>query len=146
MQMKALKILLAEDNVDHAELMMDTLSEFNPENKMFHVDNGEKALQFLKREAPYEDAFMPDLIMLDLKMPRMDGMTLLKLVKRDEALKNIPLLIVSTSTEQREIMSSFELGANSYITKPLEFDEFSRKIRDLNAYWVRTSEVPDKND
>jgi CheY-like chemotaxis protein len=146
MKMKALKILLAEDNVDHAELMTDTLCEFNPDNEIFHVDNGEKALQFLRAESPYEHAFVPDLIMLDLKMPRMDGMTLLKIVKRDEAIKNIPLLIVSTSTEQREVMSSFELGANSYITKPLQFEEFSRKIRDLNAYWVRTIDQLEQND
>lgn len=146
--MRPLNILLAEDNVDHAELMIDTLKGFNVANTIIHVDNGEKALKYLKHEAPYDtqdNRTAPDLILLDLKMPRLDGMSLLKIIKKDEKLKSIPLLVVSTSTEQKEIMSTFELGANSYITKPLQFDEFARKIRDLNLYWVLTSEVPDKD-
>jgi len=142
--MKALTILLAEDNPDHAELMTDTLTDFNPENVVVRVSDGEQLLQYLRKQPPFDTADypVPDLVLLDLKMPKMDGMSALNIIKKDEKLKSFPLLVVSTSSAEHEILNSFELGANSYITKPLNFEDFSKKIRNLNKYWIQTSETP----
>lgn len=140
---KALTIFLAEDNVDHAELITDSLKEFNIANEILHFCNGESLLQYLRKEAPYtEVAVRPDLILLDLKMPRLDGISTLREIRSDDMLKSIPVLIVTTSSTDAEIEACYKLGANSYITKPLQFDEFNRKIKELNLYWVLTSELP----
>lgn len=140
---KALTILLAEDNEDHAELIIDSLKEFNVANEIKHVTDGELLMLYLRKEPPFsESAVTPDLILLDLKMPRLDGISALQEIKNDMALKSIPVLIVTTSSTQHEIEKCYRLGANSYITKPLQFDEFNRKIKELNLYWVLTSELP----
>lgn len=141
---KPLTILLAEDNSDHAELIIETLKDFNLGNKIHHVENGEKALVYLNNEAPYEDQSYasPDLILMDQKMPMLDGLGTLKEIRRQDKFKHIPVIMISTSTVDAEIAQCFEAGANSYITKPLSFEDFSKKIRDLNLYWVLTSEIP----
>ena len=142
--MKPLTILLAEDNQDHAELIMDTLKDFNIGNTVFHVTDGEQVMKCLEDANGEENRGFtrPDLILLDLKMPRMDGVATLRAIRASEANKKIPVIMVSTSTVDSEINTCFELGANSYVTKPLQFEEFSRKIRDLNLYWIITSELP----
>lgn len=143
-QIRALRILLAEDNVDHAEMMIDSLKEFNIGNRMAHVADGEMLMKYLRQEPPYNtsDAERPDLILLDLKMPRMDGISALQAIKSDAALKSIPVLMVTTSTMQSEINRCFELGASSYLTKPLQLEEFIQRIKELNMYWVLTNELP----
>lgn len=144
---KPLTILLAEDNEDHAELMIEALEEFNVANNIIHVENGEKVLCLLRREPPYDspNQLLPELVLLDQKMPLLDGIGVLKAIKSDPALKHIPVVMISTSTVDSEIAHCFELGASGYITKPLNFEEFSRKMRDLNMYWVLTSEIPKRN-
>ncbi len=148
MNVKPLVILLAEDNQDHAEMIIETLEEFNVRNQIFHVTNGELALNFLNKEPPYDsqDCPRPDLILLDQKMPLLDGVSTLKAIRENADFKHIPVIMVSTSTAGAEIGQCFELGANSYVTKPLNFEEFARKIRDLNLYWVLTSELPDQSN
>ena len=143
-ELKPITILLVEDNVDHAELMMDTLKDFNIHNAVVHVGNGEAALAYLNRQAPYDQGshVRPNLILLDIKMPRMNGIETLKHIKSDEQLSYIPGVMVSTSSTATEIHQCFELGASSYVTKPLQFEEFTRKIKALNLYWVLTSELP----
>jgi CheY-like chemotaxis protein len=144
MSIRPLTILLAEDNQDHAELIIDTLKDFNVGNTIVHVNDGEKAIEYLKNKAAEAegDSAIPDLVLLDLKMPRMDGASTLRAIREDYRLKHLPVVMVSTSTVEKEINTCFELGANSYVTKPLQFEEFSRKIKDLNLYWVLTSELP----
>ena len=141
---KPLVILLAEDNEDHAELMLDTLRDFNVRNTLVHAQNGEIALQYLRKEGPHNNTnwHKPDLILLDIKMPKLDGIGALSIIKNDAALKHIPVVMISTSKTEHEIDKCFAAGANSYITKPLQFDDFTRKIKDLNLYWVLTSELP----
>ncbi|MDX1695394.1 MAG: response regulator [Ketobacteraceae bacterium] len=141
--MKALTILLAEDNEDHAELIIESLRDFNVGNEVIHVADGQALIDYLAelRDAPDR---LPDLILLDLKMPRLDGKGALRIIKEDEVYRTIPVLVVTTSGNQVEIEECYKFGANSYITKPLKFDDFHRKIRDLNLYWVITSELPSR--
>lgn len=141
---KPLTILLAEDNQDHAELMIDTLKEYNLGNEVIHVHNGEDVLKYLRRQPPFDWAgiCLPDIILLDLKMPRLDGIGALKEIRADDNYRHIPVVMVSTSSMEKEINTCFSLGANSYITKPLQFEEFTRKIKELNLYWVLVSELP----
>lgn len=143
-KVRPLSILLAEDNVDHAELIIETLQEFNIGNEIKHVTNGELVLNYLQRTPPFDtqDCSKPDLILLDLKMPRLDGKGTLKMIRQLPELKNTPVVMVSTSNTDDDIHECYSLGANSYITKPLQFEEFTRKIRELNLYWVLTAELP----
>lgn len=142
--LKPLTILLAEDDEDHADIIVDTLEELNIGNKVIHVTNGEGVLKYLRKEPPFDedDVVTPDLILLDQKMPGLDGVGALDWIKHDEKFKHIPVVMVSTSGNQDEIRKCFKLGANSYVTKPLQFEDFSRKIKELNLYWINTSELP----
>lgn len=137
-QTRALRILLAEDNLDHAELIVDALQDWAINNRIVHVTDGESLLQYLRREPPFdsEQTERPDLILLDLKMPRMDGLSALRAIRNDESLKTIPVLMVTTSSMPSEIQMCFENGASSYLAKPLCLEEFNQKIRGLNLSWV----------
>lgn len=141
---RPLAILLAEDNIDHAELIIETLKEFNIGNDIHHVTNGELALDFLQNKPPFDkQAYSkPDLILLDLKMPRLDGKNTLKEIRQLPNYEKTPVVMISTSNTDSDIDECYKLGANSYITKPLQFEEFIRKIRELNLYWVLTAELP----
>jgi len=137
--------LLIEDNQDHADLMISSLQEFNIKNEITHVLDGEAALAFLNNEPPYADSNQhstPHLILLDIRMPKMDGISLLKLIKENEKFRHIPVIMVSTSKLESEIENCYRLGASGFVNKPLQFDEFTRKIKELNHYWVLTAEVP----
>ena len=143
---RPLTILLAEDNLDHAELIIDSLREFNIANEVVHVTNGEDVLAYLHHEPPFDLSTIcnPDLILLDLKMPRLDGVSTLREIRANEEFRSIPVIMVSTSSIEKEINTCFQLGANSYITKPLQFEDFTRKIKDLNLYWILVSELPQR--
>lgn len=143
-ELKPIHILLVEDNEDHAELMTDSLEEFNVRNTISHVTNGEEALAFLRKQPPFDknEHTNPDLIFLDIKMPRLNGVETLKLLKADKQLNYIPVIMISTTTTDHEIQQCYELGASGYVTKPIQFEEFTRKIKALNLYWVLTSELP----
>lgn len=143
-KVRPLTILLAEDNIDHAELIVETLKEFNIGNDIHHVTNGELVLDFLQGKPPFDQQQhnRPDLILLDLKMPRLDGKGTLKGIRELPNYQKTPVVMVSTSSTDEDIDECYDLGANSYITKPLQFEEFTRKIRELNLYWVLTAELP----
>ncbi|TWX46361.1 response regulator [Colwellia hornerae] len=143
--LKAISALMVEDNIDHAELMMDAFSDFNIKNSIAHVLDGEQAVAYLRNEAPFEDSSQftrPDIIFLDIRMPRQGGIETLKIIKADPALCGIPVVMISTSSTAPEIEECYSLGASGYITKPLQFDDFSNKMKELNYYWVLTSELP----
>lgn len=143
--LKPVSALMVEDNIDHAELMMDAFHEFNIKNVINHVLDGEDAIRYLRNESPYEDTAKyarPDIVFLDIRMPRQGGIETLKIIKNDEALKSIPVVMISTSSSTPEIQECYQLGASGYITKPLQFEAFSKKMKELNYYWVLTSELP----
>ncbi len=141
---KAIRYLLVEDSQDHAELVTSILREADERNSIVHVTDGEQALAYLRKQPPYGDdsIALPDLILLDLKMPRLNGMDTLEHLKADDMLKHIPVVVVSTSRTDQEVARCHELGASSFIAKPVRFDELADKIRGLNRYWSRTSEIP----
>ena len=143
--LRPISALMVEDNVDHAELMMDAFHDFNIKNMINHVLDGEDAIRYLKNEPPYEDKakfFRPDIVFLDIRMPRQGGIETLKIIKNDEELTTIPVVMVSTSNTAPEIQECYSLGASGYVTKPMEFESFSKKMKELNYYWVLTSELP----
>lgn len=139
--LRALDILLAEDNPDHAELMLETLGDFNPKNRITHKLNGEEILRHLdstlERHQP-----LPDLILMDIKMPRMSGIETLTAIKQNDSLKHIPVVMVTTSSNEQEVSLCYRCGASSYVTKPLSYNEFVEKVASLNGYWGYTSYTP----
>lgn len=144
MDIKPITFLLVEDNQDHAELIQDSLEDFHIQNKVIHVPNGEEALKVLLKQPPYDNADMPlpDLVLMDIKMPKMDGVRTLEKIKAIPDISFIPVIMLTTTSEQQEVKRCFELGACSFITKPIQFEQLIQKIKDLNLYWVLTSELP----
>lgn len=133
---KSIKILLAEDDEGHAILIQDALSENRLLNEIDHVKDGEEALDYLYRRNGYENSIFvkPDIILLDINMPKVDGLEVLAKIKQDDDLKNIPVIMLTTTDNPREIDKSYKLGANSYITKPVVFDNFIEKITKLGMF------------
>lgn len=142
--MGPLKILIAEDNDDHAEMIIDALEEHNPENEVVRFIHGELLISYLEtlKQQDGAEKVLPDLILLDIKMPIMDGLQTLKIIKQTMAFRHIPTMIVSTSENALDIEKGYQYGANSYIVKPFDYTEFARKICDVSRFWVDISEPP----
>ena len=139
------KILIVEDNPDHVEMIRTALMDLIPSDKIYTVNHGEDAINFLYRQGEYEDKKIsprPSLILLDLKLPRMDGFEVLMQIKSDEHLRSIPVILLSTSVDRCEIIRGYQYGANSYVTKPLKYDEFINRIRHIHNYWSQTNTLP----
>jgi CheY-like chemotaxis protein len=142
---RPMTILLVEDNPDHAELVKRNLEEFQVANHINHVEDGEAALDYVFRRGIYSDHKKfprPDLILLDLRLPRIDGLEVLKQVKRDLALQSIPVVVLTTSDAEKDLAQAYEYHANSYVTKPVNFENFSRLLRDLGYYWLAWNKRP----
>ncbi len=138
-----LVILLAEDNIDHAELIIESFKGFNEKNTIFHASNGEAALKLLTNSlSAGEKSIKPDLIILDLKMNRLDGKSTLKAIRTNQATQYLPVIMISTSCSEQDVNDCYQLGANSYVSKPIDYDCFVKKIHNLNHYWALTSELP----
>lgn len=130
-------ILLIEDNDDHAELMMRSLQEHRVINEVIHIRDGMEAMEFLFHRGVHADTLLvPDLILLDLRLPRVDGLTILKAIKEDDTLKKIPVVIMTSSNAEKDVQTAYQYHANSYITKPIEFLDFTRMMEDLGYYWI----------
>lgn len=145
--LKSISVLLADDNEDHSELMIDAFLESNNKNKIYRVSDGEQVMSFLTNQAPFDNQTVypePDLICLDIRMPKQDGVETLEKIKNNEDLKHIPVTIISTTRTPEEIQECYRLGACGYITKPVDFDDFLFKIKKLNFYWSSISELPSK--
>ncbi|MHB8120858.1 MAG: response regulator [Desulfuromonadaceae bacterium] len=140
-----LTILLVEDNPDHAELVMRNMEDFQVANRIIHVEDGEAALDYLYGRAGYGDrnSFpLPHLMLLDLRLPKIDGLQVLKEVKTNAALKALPVVVLTTSDAERDMAMAYEYHANSYVTKPVSFGEFSKLLGDLGFYWLAWNKRP----
>lgn len=138
-------ILLVEDNCDHAEFTLKALSDANGANRTFWVKDGEEALDFLyhrRRWADPETAPRPNLIVLDINVPKIDGHEILKHVKANESFRDIPVVMLTTSSKPSEVTASYGAGANGFITKPIDFRQFVDRINTLQTYWVNAGASP----
>ncbi len=139
--MENVDILLVEDNPDDAGLTIRALKKHHLANNLVHLKDGEEALNFLFTPAR---KILPKLILLDLKMPKVDGIEVLRKIKSDENLKVIPVVMLTSSKEERDIVESYKLGVNAYIVKPVEFDQFVKTVSDLGFFWMILNEPAPK--
>lgn len=138
-------ILMADDDADDRIMTKEALEESKLTNEFRVVENGEELLQYLRRQGPYADPASsprPGVILLDLNMPRMDGREALKEIKADPELRRIPVVILTTSKAEEDVYRTYDLGANSYIMKPVTFDGLVEVMRGLGRYWVEIVELP----
>ena len=137
-------ILLAEDDPRDVELTLAALEEHNLANKVVVAQDGAEALDYLYRRGQFADrpAGQPVVVLLDLKMPRVDGLEVLRQVKRDAALKTIPIVVLTSSRQDQDIVESYNLGVNAYVVKPVAFDKFVGVVQQLGLFWVLTNEAP----
>ena len=144
--MKPKKILLAEDNPNDVELTLAALEEQHLANEVAVVEDGVEALDYLHRRGRYSGRVNDDplVVLLDLKMPRMDGLQVLREMKDDPVFKLIPVVILTTSREETDLVESYKLGVNGYVVKPVDFDQFLEAIRRIGLFWVLTNEPPPK--
>jgi len=141
-------ILLVDDSQDDVDLTLHALRAENLANHVFVARDGEEALEFLFCSGPHAQRSFdhpPKLVLLDLKLPKVDGMQVLKQVKGDARTKNIPIVMMTSSREERDLVSSYDLGVNSYIQKPVDFDEFRKIVKLLGLYWLVTNQPPVTN-
>lgn len=138
-------ILLVDDSQDDVDLTLHSLRSQNLANRVFVVRDGEEALDFLFCSGPYAERSFdhpPKLVLLDLKLPKIDGMQVLKRVKRDERTRSIPVVLMTSSKEERDRVIGYHLGVNSYLQKPVDFDEFRGMVKLLGLYWLVTNQPP----
>ncbi|MBI5140835.1 MAG: response regulator [Nitrospirae bacterium] len=139
---QSIHILLVEDNPDDVELALHALKKNNILNPIDVARDGQEALDYLLREGKYADykAGMPGLILLDLKLPKVDGIEIIRIIKGNEKLKRIPIVVLTSSKEERDVVESYNLGVNSYIRKPVDFDQFVDTVRHIGYYWLLINE------
>ena len=138
-------ILLVEDNPDDAELTLRALKQYNLGNGISVVRDGAEALDYLFATGSYSDrdtTIMPTVVILDLKLPKVDGLEVLRRVRADERTRLLPVVILTSSSEQKDMINGYKLGANSYVRKPVDFTQFVEAARQLGLYWLVTNEPP----
>lgn len=135
----AVEVLLIEDNPDDAELTIRVLKKHNLANNLVHLHDGEEALEFLFAEGNNN---IPKLILLDLKMPKVDGIEVLRKIKNDPEKKIIPVVILTSSKEERDVIESYHLGVNAYVVKPVEFEKFVEAVAKLGLFWLILNQPP----
>ena len=137
-------ILLAEDNYKDAELTMEALGEYNLVNTVVVVRDGADALDYLYRRGKYNGRpnLNPVVMLLDIKMPKVDGLEVLRTIKGDHNLKAIPVVMLTSSREESDVVESYKLGVNAYVVKPVEFGNFMKSVKQLGAFWAILNEPP----
>jgi CheY-like chemotaxis protein len=138
------RLLLAEDNVKDVELTLAALAENHLANEVVVVRDGEQALAYLRREGPYKDRPIgnPGVVLLDLKMPKVDGLEVLRTIKGDPKLKMIPVVMLTSSREESDLVASYQVGVNAYVVKPVDFNAFVAAVKELGAFWAIVNEPP----
>ena len=137
-----IEILLVEDNPDDADLTVDALREGRVRNRITVVDNGVDALAYLRREGKYQAAPRPDLVLLDLNLPRKNGREVLAEVKQDPDLRRIPVVIMTSSDDEKDILAAYNLYANCYVTKPVDLDQFIGVVKTIEHFWFSIVKLP----
>ena len=137
-------ILLAEDNPNDVELTLSALHGLNLANEIVVVSDGAQALDFLHRRNSFSErpAVLPAVILLDLKMPRVDGLEALRQIRADPQLKTLPIVILTSSREENDLVKGYQLGANAYVVKPVDFDKFAKAIGEIGLFWLLLNQAP----
>jgi CheY-like chemotaxis protein len=137
-------ILFAEDNPKDVELTLEALTEYNLANQVVVVKDGVEALEYLRCQGNYRmrQKGIPVVLLMDIKMPRMNGLETLQAIRSDAALKMLPVVILSSSREEQDLMRSYELGVNAYVVKPVDFKEFIKAIKLIGVFWALINELP----
>ena len=140
-------ILLAEDSAADAEMAVDALREANLANPIVHVEDGVETMDYLLRRGAYADRpeGLPAVLLLDIKMPRMDGLEVLRRIRADERLRRLPVVILSSSREESDLARSWDLGVNAYVVKPVDVDQFFQAVKLLGTFWAVINEAPAKD-
>lgn len=134
--------LLVEDNPGDVRLTQEALKSHKVQNNLHVVTDGEEAMAFLRKQGKYKDAPRPDIILLDLNLPKKDGREVLAEIKSDQNLKAIPVVIISSSEAEQDIIKSYDLNANCYVTKPVNFDQFIKVVQSINDFWLTIVKLP----
>ncbi len=143
--LKEVEVLLVEDNPTDAELCIRALKKSNLANKLVWVKDGAEALDFIFAKGAYSGRTgmcVPKVILLDLRLPKVDGMEVLRQIKADQRTRTIPVVVLTSSKEDRDVAQSYQLGVNSFISKPVEFDEFAKTVSELGLYWLLMNHPP----
>jgi CheY-like chemotaxis protein len=135
-------VLLVEDNEDDVYLTQRAFKAAKFVVNLHHVNNGKKCMAFLRKQPPYADVPTPDLILLDLNMPVMDGREVLAEIVKDEALRHLPVVVLTTSYEAEDVQKMYKLRCNSYITKPVDFEKFAEAVKKIEDYWLTVVVLP----
>jgi two-component system, response regulator len=141
-----IEILLVEDNPSDIKLTLKALQRSNIANKVYVVNDGEEALDYIFSRGKYSNKDVNErikVVLLDLKLPKIDGLEVLRIIKTDERTKYIPVVVLTSSKEEKDVVSSYKYGVNSYIVKPLDFDQFIKSVSNLGLYWLLMNESPE---
>ncbi|WP_433056947.1 response regulator [Dactylosporangium sp. CS-033363] len=140
-----IEVLLVEDDPGDVLMTQEAFEEHKVRNKLNVVQDGEEALAYLRREGRFADATRPDLILLDLNLPRVDGREVLQVIKEDQDLRRIPVVVLTTSQADEDILRSYSLHANAYVTKPVDFDSFIAVVRQIDEFFVSVVKLPPRS-
>ena len=144
MKSREVEVVLVEDNPNDAELAIRALKEYNFANKLMWFKDGVEALDFIFAQGQYADRSVgevPKVILLDLKLPMVDGLEVLEKIKSDTRTKSIPVVVLTSSSEERDIIASYNLGVNSYVIKPVDFDKYVEAVKEVGLYWMSLNQV-----
>lgn len=139
------EVLLVEDNARDAELALRALSKNLPDDRVVHLRDGHEALEWLfarGAHAAREGSPLPKVVLLDLKLPKVNGLEVLRAIRRDERTRALPVVVLTSSAEERDVAESYQLGVNSYIVKPVEYENFTTAVATVGQYWLRTNHAP----
>jgi CheY-like chemotaxis protein len=147
MSLELRTILFAEDNPKDVELTLEALAEHNLANQVVVVRDGVETLEYLRCEGKYKlrKPGLPAVLLLDIKMPRMDGIEVLRKIRSDPALKILPIVMLTSSREEQDLIKSYELGVNAYVVKPVDFKDFIEAVKQIGVFWAVINELPPKN-